>query len=74
MMAFRNVPFLAWAGIRGGISVALLYPCPTALRGGDFWRRPTRSFFSALSSKDRPLGYVAKRTVLPREEDEVKSS
>jgi monovalent cation:H+ antiporter, CPA1 family len=72
IMAIRNVPFLAWAGIRGGISVALALSVPdTPARPAILAATYAVVLFSIII-QGSTLGYVARRTVLPKEEDEIK--
>ena len=74
MMAIRNVPFLAWAGIRGGISVALALSVPDGPARPVILAATYAVVLFSIIVQGSTLGYVARRTVLPEEEDEVKSS
>ncbi len=49
----RNVAFLTWAGVRGGISVALALSVPRATRNRPSSRRPTRWCSSPSSFRAR---------------------
>ncbi len=60
LMSIRNVPFLTWAGIRGGISVALALSLP------DSPARPAILAATDLFSiivQGSTLGIVARRTI-----------
>ena len=53
LMPTRNVPFLTWAGIRGGISVALALSIPPGPPSHPYWPRPMPWCCLASSSRDR---------------------
>lgn len=71
LMTTRNVPFLTWAGVRGGISVALALSVP------DGPAKPTilaATFAVVLFSvivQGSTLGFVARRTILANDSDDA---
>ena len=74
MMAIRNVPFLAWAGIRGGISVALPLSVPDSPARASILAATYAVVLFSIIVQGSTLGYVARRTVLPAKEDRTKSA
>ncbi|MDA9491208.1 hypothetical protein XI08_19550 [Bradyrhizobium sp. CCBAU 11361] len=66
MMAFRNLPFLAWAGIRGGISVALALSVPDSPARPAILAATYAVVLFSIIVQGSTLGYVAKQTVLPK--------
>lgn len=67
MMSVRNVPFLTWAGIRGGISVALALSVPQSSARSSILAATYAVVLFSIIVQGSTLGVVAKRTVLPRE-------
>jgi monovalent cation:H+ antiporter, CPA1 family len=62
-LSLRNVPFLTWAGVRGGISVALALSLPeNEAKPTILWATYAVVVFAVLVQATT-LGWVAKRTV-----------
>lgn len=74
MMAFRNVPFLAWAGVRGGISVALALSLPNSPARSAILAATYAVVLFSIIVQGSTLGYIARRTVPPAEGDQSKES
>ncbi len=73
LMAARNVPFLTWAGIRGGISVALALSVPESPARPSILAATYAVVLFSIIVQGSTLGFVAKRTVLPQEEKPAKA-
>jgi monovalent cation:H+ antiporter, CPA1 family len=63
LLSWRNAPFLAWAGIHGGISVALALSVPDAPARPIILTAYTVVLFSTIVQSST-LGFVARRTIL----------
>lgn len=63
MMAIRTVPFLAWAGIRGGISVALALSVPDSTARPAILAATYAVVLFSIIVQGSTLGYVARLTV-----------
>ena len=63
LMSFRNVPFLTWAGVRGGISVALALTIPDAPAKAGILAATYGVVLFSIVVQGLTLEYVARRTV-----------
>jgi CPA1 family monovalent cation:H+ antiporter len=61
-MSFRNVPFLTWAGVRGGISVALALSIPNSPARSAILSATYGVVLFSIVVQGLTLGWVAKRT------------
>ena len=61
--AARNIPFLTWAGIRGGISVALALAVPDSPSKSAILMSTYAVVLFSIVVQGSTLGWVAKRTV-----------
>lgn len=66
LMSTRNVPFLTWAGIRGGISIALALSVPSGPAKPAILAATYAVVLFSVIVQGLTLRYVAKRTVLSR--------
>lgn len=64
LMARRNVLFLTWAGIRGGISIALALAVPEGTAKPAILAATYAVVLFSVIVQGSTLGYVARRTVL----------
>ena len=64
MMSFRNVPFMTWAGIRGGISVALTLSLPDSPAKPAILAATYAVVPFTVIVQGSTLGFVARRTVV----------
>jgi CPA1 family monovalent cation:H+ antiporter len=64
IMAPRNVPFLVWAGIRGGISVALALSVPDSPARAPILAATYAVVLFSVIVQGLTLDYVARKTVL----------
>ncbi|QXC52572.1 sodium:proton antiporter (plasmid) [Agrobacterium salinitolerans] len=64
LMSLRNVPFLTWAGIRGGISVALALSVPDSPAKSVILSGTYAIVLFSIIVQGSTLGFVARRTVL----------
>lgn len=64
LMSLRNVPFLTWAGIRGGISVALALSVPDSQAKSMILAATYAIVLFSIIVQGSTLGFVARRTVL----------
>jgi CPA1 family monovalent cation:H+ antiporter len=62
-MSFRNVPFLTWAGVRGGISVALALSLPASDARAGILSATYGVVLFSIVFQGLTLGWVARRTV-----------
>lgn len=62
LMSFRNVPFLTWAGVRGGISVALALSVPESPSKGGILAATYAVVLFSIVVQGLTLGRVAGRT------------
>jgi CPA1 family monovalent cation:H+ antiporter len=62
MASVRNVPFLAWAGIRGGISVALALSLPESAEKSTLLSATYAVVLFTILVQATTLGFVARRT------------
>lgn len=67
LMSGRNVLFLTWAGIRGGISIALALAIPEGPAKAAVLAATYAVVLFSVIVQGSTLGYVARRTVLTRE-------
>ena len=65
MVSARNVPFLTWAGIRGGISVALALSLPDSPVKPMLLSATYAVVLFTILVQGTTLGFVARRTVRP---------
>jgi Na+:H+ antiporter len=63
LMSFRNVPFLTWAGVRGGISVALALSVPDSPAHPAILAATYAVVLFSIIVQGSTLGFVAKRTI-----------
>lgn len=63
LMSFRNVPFMTWAGIRGGISVALALSLPDDPAKPAILAATYAVVLFSIIVQGSTLGFVARRTV-----------
>ncbi len=70
MFNIRNVPFLAWAGVRGGISVALALALPLSDAKSPILAATYAVVLFTIVVQGSTLGWVARRFV-PKDEDEI---
>jgi CPA1 family monovalent cation:H+ antiporter len=63
MVSARNVPFLTWAGVRGGISVALALSLPDAPVRATLLSATYAVVLFTILVQGTTLGFVAKRTI-----------
>ncbi|MEP7173798.1 MAG: sodium:proton antiporter [Aestuariivirga sp.] len=63
-MPTRNVPFLTWAGVRGGISVALALSVPAGPAKPSILAATYAVVLFSIIVQGSTLGFVARRTVL----------
>jgi CPA1 family monovalent cation:H+ antiporter len=68
-LSVRNVPFLAWAGVRGGISVALALALPDDAAKPVILAATYAVVLFTLIVQGSTVGFVAKRTLAPREDE-----
>lgn len=61
-MSLRNVPFLTWAGVRGGISVALALSIPDSPARSDILSATYGVVLFSIIVQGLTLGWVARRT------------
>lgn len=61
-MATRNVPFLTWAGVRGGISVALALSMPESPARASLLSATYGVVLFSIVIQGLTLSWVAKRT------------
>jgi CPA1 family monovalent cation:H+ antiporter len=61
-MSVRNVPFLTWAGVRGGISVALALSVPDSPARSGMLSATYGVVLFSIVVQGLTLGWVAKRT------------
>jgi CPA1 family monovalent cation:H+ antiporter len=66
IMSIHNVPFLTWAGVRGGISVALALSVPDSAAKSSILAATYAVVLFSIIIQGSTLGIVARRTVLPR--------
>ena len=64
LMSGRNVLFLTWAGIRGGISIALALSIPEGTAKPSILAATYAVVLFSVIVQGSTLGYVARRTVL----------
>ena len=63
LMSVRNIPFLTWAGVRGGISVALALSVPDNPAKPAILAATYAVVLFSIIVQGSTLGYVARRTV-----------
>jgi len=63
LMSRRNVPFLTWAGIRGGISVALALSIPTSEAKGTILAATYAVVLFSIVIQGLTLGPLVRRVV-----------
>ena len=71
LMSARNVPFLTWAGVRGGISVALALSVPDGPAKPSILAATYSVVLFSVIVQGSTLGFVARRTVLAKEPEDV---
>jgi monovalent cation:H+ antiporter, CPA1 family len=64
LLSWRNAPFLAWAGIHGGISVALALSVPDAPARPIILTATYTVVLFSIIVQSSTLGFVARRTIL----------
>ena len=64
LVSFRNVPLLTWAGVRGGISVALALSIPEGPAKPAILAATYAVVLFSLIVQGSTLGFVARKTVL----------
>ncbi|CAN7639804.1 cation:proton antiporter [Neorhizobium sp. LjRoot104] len=69
LMSLKNVPFLTWAGIRGGISVALALSVPDSTAKSVILAATYAIVLFSIIVQGSTLGFVARRTVLNKPSD-----
>lgn len=62
-MSVRNVPFMTWAGIRGGISVALALSLPDSPAKPAILAATYAVVLFTVIVQGSTLGFVARRTL-----------
>lgn len=67
LMAKKNIPFLTWAGIRGGISVALALSIPDSPAKSTILAATYAVVLFSIIVQGSTLGMVARKTVLKGE-------
>ncbi|MGV8937378.1 MAG: cation:proton antiporter [Allorhizobium sp.] len=67
LMSSRNVPFLAWAGIRGGISIALALSVPDSPAKSAILAATYAVVLFSIIVQGSTLGLLARKTVLKRQ-------
>ena len=73
LMSFSNIPFMTWAGVRGGISVALALAVPdSAAKPGILAATYAVVLFSIIV-QGSTLGVVARRTVVQSSDAQANS-
>lgn len=70
LMSFRNVPFLTWAGVRGGIPVALALSVPDSPAKPALLAATYAVVLFSIIIQGSTLGIIARRTVGSREDGE----
>ncbi len=68
-LSVRNVPFLTWAGVRGGISVALALALPDDAAKPVILAATYAVVLFTLIVQGSTVGFVARRTLGPREDE-----
>ena len=63
LLSARNVPFLTWAGVRGGISVALALSIPESPAKPSILAATYAVVLFSIIIQGSTLGYVARRTL-----------
>lgn len=63
LMSVHNVPFLTWAGVRGGISIALALSVPDSTAKSDILAATYSVVLFSIIVQGSTLGVVAKRTI-----------
>ncbi len=69
-MSTRNVPFLTWAGVRGGISVALALSIPAGPAKPSILAATYAVVLFSVIVQGSTLGFVARRTILIKDPKE----
>ena len=72
LMSVRNIPFLTWAGVRGGISVALALSVPDSPAKPAILAATYAVVLFSIIVQGSTLGYVARRTVRMDPPDSIK--
>lgn len=67
LMSTRNVPFLTWAGIRGGISVALALAVPDSPSKSVILAATYAVVIFSIIVQGSTLGILARKTILKRD-------
>lgn len=67
LMSTRNVPFLTWAGIRGGISVALALSVPDSPSKSVILAATYAVVLFSIIVQGSTLGFLARKTILKEE-------
>jgi CPA1 family monovalent cation:H+ antiporter len=67
LMSTRNVPFLTWAGVRGGISVALALSVPDGPAKSVILAATYAVVLFSVIVQGSTLGFVARKTVLRKQ-------
>lgn len=67
LMSTRNVPFLTWAGIRGGISVALALSVPDSPSKSVILAATYAVVLFSIIVQGSTLGILARKTILKRD-------
>lgn len=67
LMSTRNVPFLTWAGIRGGISVALALSVPDSPSKSVILAATYAVVLFSIIAQGSTLGILARETILKRD-------
>ncbi|TWC78326.1 sodium/proton antiporter (CPA1 family) [Rhizobium sp. SJZ105] len=67
LMSTRNVPFLTWAGIRGGISVALALSVPDSPSKSVILAGTYAVVLFSIIVQGSTLGFLARKTILKRQ-------
>lgn len=65
MLSFHNIPFLTWAGVRGGISVALALSVPDSPARSTILAATYAVVLFSIIVQGSTLGLVAGRTIRP---------
>ena len=68
-LSVRNVPFLTWAGVRGGISVALALALPDDAAKPVILAATYAVVLFTLIVQGSTVGLVARRTLGPRQDE-----
>ena len=71
LMSVRNVPFLTWAGVRGGISVALALAVPEGPAKPAILAATYAVVLFSIIVQGSTLGFVARRTVGPASDEQA---